>query len=224
MKLLIIEDNKRLAQQIRRSFAKEHVVDIAHSGSEGEEMALDGAYAVILLDLGLPDKNGLTVCQELRQLHVNTPILILTGHDKLESRVTLLESGADDFLSKPFNLEELRARVLALARRREQQYADTLITLQDLEINTIRREVVRCGKVIKLRRKEFDILEYLVANRGRAVTREMILRHAWEADKDNWNNTVDVHIKHLRDKIDKPFECPLIKTAYGIGYMVEDTV
>ena len=222
MKLLIIEDNRRLAQQIKRNFSRQHVVDIAHTGLEGEQKALEGEYGVIILDLGLPDKNGLLVCRDLRQLNVTTPVLVLTANDRLELRVSLLESGADDFLSKPFKVEELRARVLALARRNNKPYVDNLLTIQDLTINFSRREVLRSGTAIRLRRKEFDILEYLVTNRGRALTREMILRHAWESDKDNWNNTVDVHIKHLRDKIDKPFESSIIKTAYGIGYMVED--
>lgn len=224
MKLLIIEDNQRLAQKIKRQFSKQHVVDLARTGIEGEQRALESEYAVILLDLGLPDKNGFTVCRELRQLNITTPILILTGHDRVDSRVALLESGADDYLTKPFDAAELQARVSALSRRGEQVYTDSVITVQDMTINTARREVSRGGVRIPLRRKEFDILEYLVANRGRALSREMILRHAWESDKDNWNNTVDVHIKHLRDKLDKPFSTPLIKTAYGIGYMVEDTL
>lgn len=225
MKLLIIEDNQRLSLQIKRSFAKQHVVDTARTGIEGEQKALEGDYAVILLDLGLPDKDGLSVCRDLRQLKITTPILILTGNDGIESRVALLEGGADDYLAKPFNTDELKARVTALARRSEQKYSDSLLTVQDVTVNISKREVSREGQIIKLRRKEFDILEYLVINRGRAVSRGMILRHAWEADRDNWHNTVDVHIKHLRDKIDKPFSAPpLIKTAYGIGYMVEDAL
>jgi two-component system copper resistance phosphate regulon response regulator CusR len=221
MKILIIEDNRRLSHQIKRSFIKQHVIDLADNGNDGEQKALEGEYAVIVLDLGLPDKSGQAVCKELRQLGLTTPILILTGQDKVESRISLLENGADDYLAKPFSMEELRARITALGRRTEQQYSDATLVLKDLTLNTSNREVSRSGTPIKLRRKEFDILEYLIINRGRAVTREMILRHAWEADKDSWNNTVDVHIKNLRDKVDRPFAQPLIKTEYGIGYMVE---
>ncbi len=222
MKLLIIEDNRPLAYSIKNYLKRWFVVDVVHTGEEGLQKAQAFEYAVILLDLGLPDKDGEEVCRGLRDFKVATPIIILTGSSEIDSRVHLLDCGADDYLIKPFDRTELRARIMALTRRPMNVYTQNVLTLHDLVIDLPSRQVQRAGVPIILRRKEFDILEYLVSNCGRAVTREMILRHAWEADRDNWHNTVDVHIKHLRDKIDRPFPIPLIKTAYGIGYMVDD--
>ena len=153
---------------------------------------------------------------------VDTPILILTGAADVTSRVTLLNGGADDYVTKPFSVAELKARLGALLRRPPTTMGTSTFTVQGLVIDPHRRRVERDGQAIPLRRKEFDILEYLVRNRGRPVTRSMILDHAWDGSKDTWNNTVDVHIKHLRDKIDRPFGTALIKTAYGIGYMIDD--
>jgi len=221
MKLLIIEDSQRLAGRIKDSLSKRYVVDVVHSGEEGLRRAIQTQYFVIVLDLGLPDIPGKLVCKRLREAQVFSPILILTGHDTMDSRVELLESGADDYLTKPFNTAELQARIAALGRRQPNMYVDSTIHLHDLIIDTKQRTVERAGVPISLRRKEFDILEYLVNNKGRVLTREMILDHAWDSSKSGWNSTVDVHIKHLRDKIDKPFESPLIKTAYGVGYLVD---
>src|SRR5262249_38783942 len=152
---------------------------------------------------------------------VHTPILVLTGIDDLNSRVALLNAGADDYVTKPFSIAELKARLGAILRRAPNSYNSSVLSVQDLTIDSERRPVERRGVVIALRRKEFDILEYLVRNSGRPVTRAMILDHVWDGTKDAWNNTVDVHIKHLRDKVDRPFDAPLIKTAYGIGYMID---
>lgn len=138
--------------------------------------------------------------------------------------VKLLNSGADDYITKPFNGEALKARVAALLRRGQEMREEKIITVCDMTINVTRREVQRGGVIIPLRRKEFDILEYLVSNHGRVLTRTMIIDHVWEAGTESWNNTVDVHIKYLRDKIDRPFEKPLIKTAYGVGYMIDDKI
>jgi len=224
MKILLIEDNPLLAESLKRYLHTNFVVDIVSSGEEGIERARAIQYSVILLDLGLPDMNGYDVCYELREARVTTPILILTGVKDAMTSVRLLDCGADDYVTKPFNSAELRARIAALARRGHTPPAEKVVTLSDLIIEVDRRRVRRSGVTIPLRRKEFDILEYLVANRGRAVTRSMIFDHVWEAGKEGWNNTVDVHIKHLRDKIDRPFKTSLIKTAYGIGYMVDDAV
>lgn len=221
MKLLIIEDSQRLAERIRDSLSKQYVVDVVHTGEEGLRRALQIQYSVIILDLGLPDISGDVVCRRMREDNVDTPILILTGHDDMKLRVQLLEMGADDYLTKPFDTAELRARIAALARRQARSYVESIIHLHDLTIDTKQRTVERAGVPIDLRRKEFDILEYLVNNRGRVLTREMILNHAWDAGKNGWNSTVDVHIKHLRDKVDRPFSFPLIKTAYGVGYRVD---
>jgi len=221
MKLLIIEDSQRLAERIKDSLTRHYIVDIVNTGEEGIRKATHMDYGVIILDLGLPDISGKVVCQRLREAEVNVPILILTGHDDVDLRVDLLDTGADDYLTKPFNAAELRARIAALSRRQSREYVDSTLQVHDLTIDTKQRTVERAGTPITLRRKEFDILEYLVNNKGRVLTREMILNHAWDSTKSGWNSTVDVHIKHLRDKIDKPFDVPLIKTAYGIGYSVD---
>jgi len=221
MKLLIIEDSQRLAERIKDGLSKQYVVDVVHTGEEGLRRALQIQYSVIILDLGLPDIAGDVVCRRMREDNVDTPILVLTGHDDMKLRVQLLDMGADDYLTKPFDTAELKARIAALARRQARSYVEPIIRLHDLTINTKQRTVERAGVPIDLRRKEFDILEYLVNNRGRVLTREMILNHAWDAGKNGWNSTVDVHIKHLRDKIDRPFGSSLIKTAYGVGYRVD---
>lgn len=224
MKILIIEDNQLLAESLKRHLRVSFTVDIANTGEEGIEQARSIQYGVIILDLGLPDMNGYDVCNELRAARVNTPILILSAVKDTLSRVRLLDCGADDYVTKPFDSNELRARITALLRRGSQAPVEEIIRIHDLVIDVGRRRVRRAGVSITLRRKEFDILEYLVQNRGRTVTRAMIVDHVWEAGKEGWNNTVDVHIKHLRDKVDRPFKVPLIKTAYGVGYMVDDAV
>jgi DNA-binding response OmpR family regulator len=167
--------------------------------------------------------HGLTVCKQLRKELIATPILVVTAFDQTKFKVELLQGGADDYLTKPFNGEELNARVAALIRRQSQPVLTNVMMVNDLELDVSKRQVRRSGVLIPLRRKEFDILEYLVSNRGRAMSRDMIINHAWVDGTAGWNNTVDVHIKHLRDKVDRPFSSALIKTAYGIGYMIDDT-
>jgi two-component system OmpR family response regulator len=170
----------------------------------------------------LPDMAGYDICKDIRSSGSEVPILILTGNKDLGSRVGMLNAGADDYLVKPFSVAELRARLNALLRRAPAKFGPDMLAVQDLVLDPNRREVERGGKRITLRRKEFDILEYLVRNKGRAVTRSMIFDHVWESTSEKWSNTVDVHIKYLRDKIDRPFAVPLIKTAYGVGYMIDD--
>ena len=164
---------------------------------------------------------GLEVCKLLRTYEINSPILILTGVSDSSMLVTLLNNGADDYVTKPFNTEELTARIGALLRRRSRHKPRTIIKYSDIVMDIEQRKVSRAGISITLRRKEFDILEYLISNKGRVLTRDMIMSHAWDSDKSSWTSTVDVHIKHLRDKIDKPFENKVIKTAYGLGYRID---
>lgn len=223
MKILVIEDNPRLAERIKSTLGKLYLTDVALTGEEGLHQGSTIDYNIIILDLGLPDMHGLKVCEALRDRGISTPIMVLTGVDDTGSCVQLLNSGADDYLTKPFDGAELNARLMALVRRQTHGKTNGVLMVRDLEIDVARRRVQRSGVTISLRRKEFDILQYLVSNRGRAVSREMIMNHAWENGRDSWNNTVDVHIKHLRDKVDRPFQDSIIKTAYGIGYMVEDT-
>jgi DNA-binding response OmpR family regulator len=223
MKILLIEDNLRLAERVRYYLGKSFIVDTVNTGEEGKNKALATEYGVILLDLNLPDVHGLEICRELRKARITTPILVISGIKDSGSRINLLDTGADDYLVKPFDPRELIARIHALSRRHEQGYNHHILKVKDLVIDVNRRQVTRAGQPITLRRKEFDILEYLVCNRGRTVTRSMILEYAWDTTKESWHNTIDVHIKYLRDKIDKPFDSPIIKTAYGVGYMVDDT-
>jgi two-component system response regulator ArlR len=221
MKILVVEDNIRLAERISAKLHKSHSIDRAETGHEVLDRIKQVEYSVIILDLGLPDMSGLEVCQRLRKLSVTTPILILTGKDEMSERIELLNQGADDFMTKPFDPNELRARISALGRRRSRQPPTSQLQYKDIIIDIEERKVSRSGVNIELRRKEFDILEYLIRNKGRVLTRDMIMNHAWDADKTSWSSTVDVHIKHIRDKIDRPFAVPIIKTAYGLGYRVD---
>jgi len=222
MKLLIIEDNRSLVDSLRKHLGRSFSVDVATTGKEGTHRALNGGYDVILLDLHLPDQNGYEICKAIRAAEVNAPVLILTAVTDIPSKVTLLNAGADDYVTKPFSMAELKARLNALLRRASSINTATTLEVGDLTIDPARRRVERGGTYIALRRKEFDILEYLVRNRGKAVSRSMIVDHVWNIDRETWHNTVDVHIKHLRDKVDRPFKHQLIKTAYGIGYMKAD--
>lgn len=222
--MLIVEDSRGLAERLRTLLSRRYVVDVVHTGAEAVDHARTIDYDAIILDLGLPDMHGSAVCKKLREQRVTTPILVLSGVNNVETRVQLLDTGADDYVSKPFHGSELLSRVAALIRRKANPYAGNVLVVADLEIDVDKRQVRRAGTVIPLRRKEFDILQYLASNQGRAVSREMIMNHAWKNDHETWGTTVDVHIKYLRDKIDRPFKKPLIKTAYGVGYMVEGTL
>lgn len=223
MKILYIDDNRLLIESVKKHLQSMYTVDAEHTGREGIEKARSVNYAIILLDLGLPDMNGLDVCKALRSFEISTPVIILTIQKDPLTSVKLLNCGADDYLTKPFNSDVLKARIAALLRRRQELQEETVIRIDDLTVNVSRRQVWRSGVNISLRRKEFDILEYLANNHGRILTRSMILDHVWESGTEGWNNTVDVHIKLLRDKIDRPFGGSLIKTAYGIGYTLSDS-
>jgi DNA-binding response OmpR family regulator len=223
MKILHIDDNRLLMDSVKKTLGTTYVVDTICTGSEGIQKALTVRYSAILLDLGLPDMDGFEICRQLRSANVATPILVLTVQKDPDTMVRLLNCGADDYITKPFGKEVLKARITALLRRSQDLKEEKIIELGDLTINITRRQVWRSGTRISLRRKEFDILEYLATNNGHVLTRPMILDHVWEAGTEGWNNTVDVHIKYLRDKIDRPFGSSLIKTAYGVGYMVDHT-
>jgi DNA-binding response OmpR family regulator len=222
MKLLLIDDNAALVKSLTGFLAATWQVDAALNGREGLRLAKTESYDVILLDLSLPDIPGLVVCKELRKAKIHSPVLVLSGTDDSKMKVTLLKVGADDYVTKPFDIHELNARLLALLRRGAVYSPEPcLLKADDLVLNPLTRQVVRGGHKITLRRKEFDILEYLLRNRGRVVTRTMIMDNVWDPASDSWNNTVDVHIKCLRDKVDRPFKQQLISTAYGVGYTIE---
>lgn len=222
MKILLIEDNQRLSDQLKAQLAKQYVMDMVDTGEKALLRVKQLNYDVIILDLGLPDMDGHEVCRVMRKEGVASPVIVLTGTDDIATRVELLEGGADDYLAKPFHIDELRARIHALSRRRQSMSETMQLSHQDLVIDTLSRQVYRAGRHIPLRRKEYDILEYLVANKGRILTRQMIINHVWETEhRVSWRSTVDVHIKHLRDKIDRPFPTKIIKTSYGLGYRVD---
>lgn len=220
MKILVIEDNPRLAGRLRQQLNKWYTVDIANSGDKGLQLITACSYDCILLDLGLPDAPGIDICKQIRHISKELPILIVTGIDTTESRISLLDNGADDYITKPFDFLELRARINTLLRRRARSEDASLIVTGDLIIDPSRRTVLRSSTPITLRRKEFDILEYLALNPGRVMSRQNIVNHAWSSTTSSWIGSVDVHIKQLRDKVDKPFPVPLIKTVYGLGYML----
>ncbi|MDB5180279.1 MAG: DNA-binding response regulator [Candidatus Saccharibacteria bacterium] len=223
MKVLVIEDNPRLAERIKNHLHKLYLVETAHTGDEAIAIAITHTVDIILLDLGLPDMKGLEVCQKIRELGVVAPILVLTGVDDTIQKVELLDAGADDYMTKPFDADELKARINALERRRHRLPPDNKLEAIDLIMNPAQRTVSRSGQEIQLRRKEFDILEYLLKNKGRVLSRQMIINHAWTSSSATWTGSVDVHIKQLRDKVDRPFSTPIIKTTYGVGYSVETT-
>lgn len=221
MRLLLIEDDKETANTIKEELVDNYIVELAFSGEDGEYQAQINEYDLIILDLGLPDIDGLEVCRRLRENRVQTPILILTGEDDTDKKVSLLDCGADDYLTKPFEVSELKARLKTLLRRSPELSSSNILSIGDLTIDLNKMSVTRGIKTITLRRKEFYLLEYLARNVGRVITREMILDHIWESSEESITNIIDVHIKYLRDQIDRPFEKKLIKTVHGLGYKLE---
>ncbi len=221
MRLLIIEDNKRVALALRETLRSNYVVDVEYSAKGALNNINLSHYDVILLDLGLPDMDGQTLCQQLRDRSITAPIIIVTGDDTTVSKVSVLDSGADDYMTKPFSKDELKARIRAVMRRHGHRTAVAALQLGDLQLDPAGRKVQRGDKKIDLRRKEFDLLEYMMRNHGRTLTRPMIVDHVWESGDGLWTNAVDVHIKYLRDKIDRPFGSQLIKTVHGVGYKLE---
>jgi two-component system copper resistance phosphate regulon response regulator CusR len=220
MRFLVVEDEQRIADFLKRGLESAgYAVDTAADGKSAIELVHATDYDLIILDMMLPDMDGLRVLGRVRNRQTSPPVLILSARGTVDDRVKGLELGADDYLIKPFAFVELLARVRVLLRRG----APTPERLQigDLVLDCIRRRVTRGGEAIELAPKEFSILEYLMRNRGRPLSRTMIVEHVWDMNEDLWTNVVDVHIKHLRDKIDRPFPSRLIKTVHGVGYKLE---
>jgi DNA-binding response OmpR family regulator len=225
MKLLCIEDNTELVDSLRRLLVAGSIITDASTGQEGLELAGKHRYDAIILDLGLPDMGGLEVCLALRRVNLKTPILILSGIKDSDTKVSLFEAGADDYLTKPFTVAELRARLFALLKRSAFDNSDRhhyLLKVGNLTLDPLSRQIERGGKPIKLRRKEFEILEYLMRNQGKIVTRDMIMENVWDSESNSWDGTINVHIKRMRDQVDRPYKHKLIKTAYGLGYTIND--
>jgi two-component system, OmpR family, copper resistance phosphate regulon response regulator CusR len=222
LRILLVEDNRRLSNSLRMSLEEDgYAVDPAYDGQEGEELAEIYPYDAIILDIMLPIKDGLEVCRELRKKRINTPILMLTARDAVEDRVTGLDSGAEDYLVKPFALEELRARLRALLRRDSADKSGVL-RVADLTLDPATHFVERDGKSIRLTAKEFSLLGYFMRNPNRVITREMAESHIWSYDFQAMSNVVDVYVRRLRRKIDEPFEVKLIETLRGTGYRLRD--
>lgn len=222
MKILVVEDEHRIAAAIKKGLTQEHyAVDVAYTGTDGYDLAGDEGYDLIILDLMLPGMDGLTICKKLREGNIQTPILILTAKGQTEDKITGLDSGADDYLTKPFSFEELLARVRALVRR-PKQMTGIMLKADGLTINPKTLRVERNGKRILLTGKEYALLEYLLRNAGSILTKDQIINHVWNYDADILPNTVEVTIRNLRRKIDLPFPDlkPLIKTIRGFGYSV----
>jgi len=223
MKILVVEDEHRIAQSIKKGLEQErYTVDVAFTGTDGFDLASTEEYDCIILDLMLPGMDGLTICKHLRANGNHTPILILTAKGQTEDKVNGLNTGADDYVTKPFSFEELLARIRALVRR-PKTMASQMITVHDLVLDPQTFEVQRGGVGISLSGKEFTLLEYLMRHPGQTLTKEQIITHVWDYNADILPNTVEVNIRNLRKKIDIPFrrKKPLINTLRGFGYKLE---
>ena len=221
MRILVVDDDRRLCAVIKRGLLEEaYAVDLACDGEEGEYLAEVNPYDLIILDIMLPNKDGIQVCHDLRAKKVNSPILMLTAKDTVEDRVKGLDTGADDYLVKPFAFSELLARVRALLRR-EGMLKSPELRVADLTLNTLTRQVWRGQRPIELTTKEYVILEYLMRHPNVVVTRTMIEEHAWDYDFDSLSNLVDVYIRRLRRKIDDEKDDGLIQTVRGAGYRLK---
>lgn len=222
MRILLVEDEKKLASLLKKVLeSATFAVDVAGDGEAGYETAALGEYDVIILDIGLPKMDGITVAKKLRQEKIRTPILILTAKDTTGDKIKGLDSGADDYLVKPFEFEELLARIRALLRRGTTS-PETLFAVDTLRLDPARKKVERDNKPVALSAKEYALLEYLMRNHGSIVSKSQIIDHVWDNELDAFSNVVDVYIGYLRHKIDKAFsdQKPLIKTVKGMGYKI----
>ncbi|HEV7906104.1 MAG TPA: response regulator transcription factor [Pyrinomonadaceae bacterium] len=221
MRLLLVEDEARMARFIERGLREQaYAVDVATNGEDALYQAAINTYDAIILDVMIPRKDGLTVCRELRAGGVRVPVMMLTARDAVEDRINGLDTGADDYLTKPFEFGELLARLRALLRR-GQELRTTVITVSDLTINTRGQQARRAGQSLNLTTKEYALLEYLAHNTGRVVGREEIAEHVWDETFDPFSNLIEVYINRLRRKVDGPFETTLIHTRRGVGYVLQ---
>lgn len=225
MTILIIEDEKKLSDILKRALkAERYSVDVAFDGEEGLTKATKNNYGFIILDIMLPKKDGIEVCKELRAQHIHTPILMLTARGTVDDRVVGLDAGADDYLIKPFGINELFARIRAVLRRRKTTDANTA-SLADLVLDRKKHEVTRGGKVVPLTPKEYKLLDTLLSSPGEAIPRRVLIDHAWGPDFKESNNELNVHIRYLRTKVDgigKTKHKPLIHTIRGVGFVIKE--
>lgn len=222
MKILVVEDEKKVASFIKRGLEEEaYEVDVAYDGEEGLQKVVDGAYGLVILDVMLPKKDGLAVVTEMRAKKVMTPVLMLTAKDTVEDIVAGLNSGSDDYLTKPFAFAELLARVRALIRRSEQERGAE-ITFADLRLDPVTHKVWRKDKEIDLTAKEYSLLEFFMRNPNQVLTRTTIAENVWDYIFDSFTNIIDVYVNYLRKKIDRDADKKLIHTVRGVGYILKE--
>ncbi len=222
MRILIIEDEHKIATALKKALQTDnYAVDVSYDGDDGYAMATTEPYDLAIIDWMIPGEyNGVDIVKAMRKEKIHTPVLLLSAKGTIKDRTTGLDSGADDYLVKPFALEEMLARVRALLRR-PVEVQQTILTVGDLSLNTVTCVVTRAGKIIDLTNKEFALLEYLMRNQGRPHTKQVIISHVWDYNADVLPNTVEVYMKYLRQKIDDPFKTKLLHTARGFGYRIE---
>ncbi len=223
MRLLLLEDDRRTADFIAKGLDQEgYAVDSSQDGEEGLHLALTEPYDAAVIDIMLPGRDGLSIIDEMRRRHVATPVIVLSAKASLDDRIRGLQAGGDDYLTKPFAFAELVARLQALIRRATRVDHPTQLQAGDLELDLERRKVFRKGSSIDLQPKEFALLQYLVRNKGRVVSKTMIMEHVWDYNFDPRSSVVEARICKLREKVDRPFRKPLIHTIRGAGYVLED--
>jgi two-component system copper resistance phosphate regulon response regulator CusR len=220
MRILLVEDEEKVSGFVARGLmAERFAVDVTADGQAGLELATTYSYDLVILDLMLPKMDGTQVLRRLRSQNVNVPVLILTARDAVSDKVGNFDDGADDYLTKPFAFAELLARVKALLRRGPVSRS-SVVRVGDLELDRLSQQVKRAGKRIDLTSKEYSLLEYLMSNAGRVLSRTMIIEHVWDQSFDGITNIVDVYVRHLRSKVDDPFDQKLIHTVRGVGYSI----
>jgi len=219
MRILVVEDEHKIANSLKKGLEQEsYAVDLAYTGNDGYDLASSENYDLIILDVMLPEMSGIEICKKLREKNIHTPILMLTAKGQLSDKVEGLNSGADDYLTKPFAFEELLARIKALGRRPKNSTGSTY-QVSDLTLNTLTYEIKRADKKISLSAKEFSLLEYLMRNVNQVLSKDQIIEHVWDYDSDILPNTVEVFVGYLRNKLGKP---DLIQTVRGFGYRIGD--
>ncbi len=223
MKVLVVEDEQKVANFLQKGLREEQfVVDVAYDGLEGETMALENEYDLILLDVMLPGKDGVAILETLRARKIEVPIIMLTAKDMVVDKLKGFEAGCDDYIPKPFSFEELLARVRAVLRRHSGAGTNVL-NFADLTLDLISHKVIRGGKEIELTAKEYSLMEYLMRNPNRVLTRTMITQHVWDYNFDSFTNVIDVYVNYLRNKVDRGFPQKLIHTVRGVGYILKES-
>ncbi len=222
MKVLVVEDEQKVANFLQKGLKEEQfVVDVAYDGLEGERLAIENEYDLILLDVMLPGKDGVMVLEALRARKIETPVIMLTAKDMVVDKLKGFEAGCDDYIPKPFSFEELLARARAVLRRRSGASSNVL-NFADLTLDLISHKVIRGGREIELTAKEYALMEYLMRNPNRVLTRTMITQQVWDYNFDSFTNVIDVYVNYLRNKVDRGFPQKLIHTVRGVGYILKE--